>query len=329
MSYLFISYAHAERQQVFGEYSFEKFTQDLMDAGYDLWIDTENLRGGMSWDDEIQKGVKGAAYVLALATRGAEVSDYIKRKEIGTAKKERKEIIPIMLGGDLHELGVSSSQGIDFTGDYEAAFRKLVASLTGLPPQHKQYDLNALLRKGTTSVEVAEKMWRTKISFGENTVALLIGRSEYGASAYIVTRRGKQFRVPETVQVFLQFTGERDGDDFDKYLRYIAADRHKSLWTVLIRGPYTKDDEYGWIYKLPNENDEVWKHCVRFIWDNIKRGGHGTQHLEMYLDAPNALVMALGASRNFSDYAIDVYNFNRGKPPIEKLYSRIYRYEGG
>jgi hypothetical protein len=324
MSHIFISYAHADSDFV------DSLSENLQDKGYPVWLDYLNLHGGTKWEDEIAKGIQDCTYFVLVATPNAETSDYVG-KEIRIARRNSKPIIALMLDGNLKNMGgedVSNRQGIvDFNNDYDAAFQKLVQELPNIQPNKFQFNLLDKISEGQITFGNLAKQWRSKIEFGtkaDDPVGLIYNRTPYRASAYLVGNRTARLQRPEIVQVFLQFSGDMNESRFESYLNYIKANRYKNLWTILIRGPFSKDGRDKGKYKLPEQDNEQWASAVGFTWDVINELKGTSKHVELYLNTPNAFAAALMSEKNIR-YRMDIFNFNDGNPPDDQLYTCIYQ----
>lgn len=325
MSHIFISYAHTDSEFV------DWLSENLQDRGYSVWLDYLNLLGGARWEDEITKGIQDCAYFVLVATPNAETSNYVG-VEIRKARRNSKPIIPLMMGGNLSSIGgerVSSDQGIDFNGDHDVAFENLVSSLTALTPTTLQFNLIDKINEGQITFGNLAKHWRSKIEFGtkaNDPVGLLYRRTPYQASAHLVGNRNAALRRPQTVQVFLQFSGEMNEARFESYLNYIHAS-HKQLWAILIRGPFSKEGRDKGKYKLPENNPDQWQAAIAFTWEAINELKGTARHVELYLNTPNAFAAGLMSEKNIR-YRLDIFNFNDGAPPDEKLYTCVYQLKG-
>lgn len=331
MTDLFISYAHADNALVFGEFSIQRLTESLQDRGYQLWMDVLSIPGGSEWADEIKKGIQRAKYVLVIATENSARSSYVA-EEIRLANQYKVAIIPVYLDAKhLATLKLASIQGINFSKPFDTALEELIAALLNVIPKAGQLsysDLKDILDDGTQTFGDVEKRWRSTLSFGKrlNAVGLLIGRSQRGMNAFLVGRRGSELTQPEVVQVFLQFTDQINEPIFETYLEYIEARPNKALWTILVRAPIIHVENKGYAFSLSDTDMTEWEEAAHFILANALPKGRGTcRHVEFYLQAPGALVMALGLEENFN-FHCDVYHFRRGDPPKDQRYHLIYSY---
>lgn len=131
MNRVFISYSR--RNKAFAE----RIARDLDDAGLDVWIDFRQIHGGELWEREIYKGLERAEFVVLCMSVAAIQSEWVQR-EIETAREQGKPIFPVLVDDALGLLEADEDlkwlldvQYIDFRGEYETAFPKLLQALPG------------------------------------------------------------------------------------------------------------------------------------------------------------------------------------------------------
>jgi len=333
MTDLFISYAHADSQLVFNGFSIQRLIETLQDRGYRLWMDVLSIPGGSEWAAEIDAGIKTAKYVLVIATENAALSKYMD-EEIRIARKHNIPIVPVFLETTyLKKWGLDSIQGIDFSKSFDTALEQLILAIpkaTPVPNQLSHSNLKDILDEGNMTFGDAEKRWRTSLSFGRKPTApvgLLIGRSQRGMNAFLVGRRDSKLTQSDVVQVFLQFTNLINEPVFDTYLQYIEARPNKSLWTILVRAPIVHVEDEGYFFSLSEDDEKEWGEAVTFILtEALPRGRGNCRHVEFYLQAPGALIIALGLKEKF-DFQCDIFHFRRGNPSKDQRYHRVYSYK--
>jgi len=91
MGYVFISYAHADAEEV------ERIVSKLEASGIEVWIDRDSIRGGRQWRREIVEGIDNAgAFVLHLSSSAAASINVLK--ELNLAEEATDPfIIPLLL----------------------------------------------------------------------------------------------------------------------------------------------------------------------------------------------------------------------------------------
>ena len=130
MAQIFISYSRKDIGFA------RKLAGDLEKAGYEVWWDLTDLRGGDDWPRVIPKAIESSQYVVVVLSPNSIVSDWVE-KEYTQALSLRKKIIPIMLERSEIPFSLNTINYVDFTSnDYPASFNNLLTALgyTGEPP---------------------------------------------------------------------------------------------------------------------------------------------------------------------------------------------------
>ena len=335
MGDIFISYAHKDT-----EHFVHAFASRLLSYGYSVWWDTVSIAGGTRWRDEIENGVRECTYFLPVISANAVDSKWVG-KEIEMAQRFGKTIIPIIIDGsdimDENFKGIADDQGVSFTSDklLENAYDQLRQALVGISYNEnvKTYEDLPDLQELGSGIKFGglEPDWIMARSYGtraDSPVALLIGDTPFRANAHIVAPRTSSIVPPETVQVFLQFTGATKDGKFQEYLKYMDKQKSKMpLWTIYVQGPYTitrKTEEF----RLPDEGepeaiDRLWRASANFVLDAINRAGH-IQHIAFFLFSPNPLAMIMASDRRFRGFPYDIYHYREHERVMEKKYVRVF-----
>ena len=90
MQNIFVSYSRRDIGFV------RKLAGDLETAGYDVWWDVSDLRGGDDWLRVIPSAIESSNFFIVVLSPNAVTSDWVKR-EYTQALSLRRKIIPIML----------------------------------------------------------------------------------------------------------------------------------------------------------------------------------------------------------------------------------------
>ena len=134
-------------QQIFVSYSRKdidfarKLAGDLEKAGYDVWWDLTDLRGGDDWVKTIPAAIASSQHVIVVLTPDAIESEWV-RKEYTQALSLHKKIIPILLKPGSVPFALNTINFVNFTsGEYEDRFKELLSALgfTGQPPAVTPY----------------------------------------------------------------------------------------------------------------------------------------------------------------------------------------------
>jgi TIR domain len=123
MAKVFISYSRKDIGFV------RKLAGDLEKAGYEVWWDLTDLRGGDDWLRVIPAAIESSDSFIVVLSPNSALSDWVK-KEYTQALSSRKKIIPIMLVPSSVPFALNTINYIDFTSDdYAANFQNLLDAL--------------------------------------------------------------------------------------------------------------------------------------------------------------------------------------------------------
>jgi hypothetical protein len=134
-------------QQIFISYSRKdidfarKLAGDLEKAGYDVWWDLTDLRGGDDWVRVIPAAIESSAYFIVVLSPNSAASDWVA-KEYTQALNLRKKIIPIQLEPGPVPFALNTINFVNFSnGEYADRFKELLLALgfTGKPPEVTPY----------------------------------------------------------------------------------------------------------------------------------------------------------------------------------------------
>jgi hypothetical protein len=132
---VFISYSRKDIDFV------RKLAGDLESAGYDVWWDLSDLRGGDDWVNTIPAAIASSQYVIVVLTPDSVESQWV-RKEYTQALSLHKKIIPILLKPGNVPFALNTINFVNFTsGEYADRFKELLSALdfTGKPPEVAPY----------------------------------------------------------------------------------------------------------------------------------------------------------------------------------------------
>lgn len=99
--------------------------------GLEGWIDTERLKIGQDWREEIDSGIEGALAVIAIMTPEARKSEYVTY-EWAFSWGKQKTIFPIMLKQTQLHPRLESLQYLDFTNRAARPWDELIISIKSL-----------------------------------------------------------------------------------------------------------------------------------------------------------------------------------------------------
>src|ERR671924_28484 len=143
MPQIFISYSRKDIGFV------RKLAGDLENAGYDVWWDLTDLRGGDDWPRVIPAAIEASQFVIVVLSPNSAISDWVE-KEYTQALGLRKKIIPIMLRPSRVPFALNTINYVNFrSDDYAANLNNLLNALgyTGERPVVPSPTLPRLLRR--------------------------------------------------------------------------------------------------------------------------------------------------------------------------------------
>jgi hypothetical protein len=129
MAQIFISYSRKDITFV------RRLAGDLEAAGYDVWWDVSDLRGGDDWVRVIPEAIRTSDHFLVVLSPNSVASEWVE-KEYTQALRLRRRIVPLMLDQTTVPFALNTINYIDFTtGDYAASLNRLLSTLgyTGEP----------------------------------------------------------------------------------------------------------------------------------------------------------------------------------------------------
>ena len=93
MKKIFLSYGHDKYANVA-----KRLKEDLIKEGYDVWIDSDEIRGGEDWEIKIENGIDGSDWIVLLMTEHSiRRPDGVCLDEVSYARQKGKQIAPIMV----------------------------------------------------------------------------------------------------------------------------------------------------------------------------------------------------------------------------------------
>ena len=143
MAKVFISYSRKDIGFV------RKLAGDLEKAGYEVWWDLTDLRGGDDWLRVIPAAIESSDQFIVVLSPNSAISDWVK-KEYTQALSSRKKIIPIMLARSSVPFALNTINYVDFTSDdYAANLQNLLDALgySGENPATTSAAFPLMLRK--------------------------------------------------------------------------------------------------------------------------------------------------------------------------------------
>jgi hypothetical protein len=127
------------KQQVFISYSRKdinfarRLAADLEQAGFDVWWDISDLKGGDDWVRFIPAAIQASQYFVVLLSPNSIQSEWVA-KEYSYALRLRKKVVPAMIKPCDVPFALNTINYVDFVNDdYDLAANKLLGALGGVP----------------------------------------------------------------------------------------------------------------------------------------------------------------------------------------------------
>jgi len=106
---IFVSYAHGDLEFV------SRLAHDLNRVGVTIWQDKKDIRVGVDWSREAERGIKNCTSVLVVLSPKSAESDHV-RAELLYAREKQKHIIPVLYEKCTVPLLLVGLQYVDLTG---------------------------------------------------------------------------------------------------------------------------------------------------------------------------------------------------------------------
>ena len=124
--YIFLSYSRTDTKFA------KQIADDLINHGFDVWMDQSHIPGGKHWDNDIEKALKNSFVVVLIVSHASVASENVK-DEVVFAKKRNIHIIPVVHQEAETPLGWDRLQWIELHKDYHSGLNELVESIEGAP----------------------------------------------------------------------------------------------------------------------------------------------------------------------------------------------------
>lgn len=293
MSHVFLSYSRKNTADV------AKIAERLRSAGFVLWQDTTNIRGGMNWQMAIQSGLEQSAVVIVAWSEQARMSEWVT-EEIQLARTKRKPIIPLLLDATPLADDLILSNYIAMF-DFDTGIENLIAAL---PAELRRERLG--FQAGTKFGDHPD----TALVPGSDLVAVPLLRSSYCRAA-VIGLPETIVSKPTEIHLCLQFTQPRDGSFvLDVYSTYQASEETSPapFVALLITGP----ENASAMYRLNDRNPAHWIDAVDTGYEAVIEMSKGGKPLLKYFTlGPQVLAFAVGM-KFYRFWHVQLYNFSGG-----------------
>jgi TIR domain len=133
---IFMSYSRSDQEFV------DHLTRELEGNGFPVWMDREDVPGGVAWREAISRAIRNCHALLVILSPKAIESKNVE-KELSLADRHHRQIIPILFESceipDRMDYQLAGLQWVDFVArPFEEAFDQLIKALRShapLPPR--------------------------------------------------------------------------------------------------------------------------------------------------------------------------------------------------
>ena len=128
---LIVDVQSAKRQLFLGKHTVQMkdVVKDLKAAGFDTWLDYQELIPGTPWDEQINAGLANSDVLLLITSKEAIASPYVAI-EIENAEKQGKRIFLALFESIELPENLQKFDWVDFRTDYKKGLASLVQRLT-------------------------------------------------------------------------------------------------------------------------------------------------------------------------------------------------------
>jgi len=148
LAMLFISYSRKDSEFA------HRVADDLRTAGYSVWVDISELRGGQEWVREIDKAVRDCDTFILIISPDSMASRWVS-KETLLAMDLEKQIVPVMWRETERPMHLVDIQYVEFRGAYDHAVQELYEAL---PPATFPPNYNPSPPSSTPSLPKSERL---------------------------------------------------------------------------------------------------------------------------------------------------------------------------
>jgi len=120
---IFFSYSRAD-----GSDFALKLARDLKKAGFNVWIDQEDIRAGTDWDLEVENALETCDCLLFVETEKSVISNNVL-DEVYYALDQKKKVIPLIVRDSKTPFRLQRIQHIVFENNYEEGLNQLISEL--------------------------------------------------------------------------------------------------------------------------------------------------------------------------------------------------------
>lgn len=212
MAHIFFSYSSQDR-------SFALRLAEDLGQFFDVWIDREDIRGGLEWERAITEAIAACDVFLVIVSLQSNESEWVMRETI-LAERQGRYRIPVLLAGEL-PLRLINLHYIDFQGEYEGGLQDLMRVLNErlVPQDRKAAEAQQFLGRGVLAylkeayTEADEWIGQALLlqpAIAPSVAAFWQQLTSQPPSSNLADRLMDQVHIAETSQVVGQYEDGRD-----------------------------------------------------------------------------------------------------------------------
>jgi hypothetical protein len=146
---IFISYSRTDIDFVC------QLAEDLEQAGFDVWWDISNLRGGDAWVQSIQTALKASKYCVIVLSPASIKSEWVE-KEYMYAIALRLRVIPVLYRTCEIPMALANIHRIDFQeNEYQRGLQEILAAL---PESQRHFLQSGITGSSATRTSLEKKV---------------------------------------------------------------------------------------------------------------------------------------------------------------------------
>jgi hypothetical protein len=110
-----------------------RFADDLIAAGFSVWVDQYDIRPSQHWDRAVETAVRGCEGMIVILSPNSTASSNVA-DEVAVAIESGKIVIPVLIETCTLPLRMTRMQFIDATRDYGSALDRCVSVMSAREP---------------------------------------------------------------------------------------------------------------------------------------------------------------------------------------------------
>lgn len=219
---IYCSYSRVDSEMVL------KTVNRLKESGFDVWIDELDIGVGENWDEQIGMALEQSTYFLVFMSHASIQSSNVI-DEWSYALNANKVLLPILIEDCELPMRIQRIQYLDFTGNYEDAFKALTRALGSFDETNNIEDSHVMV-EGTQPTEkftIDENDYNVFISYNHDDVKTALKIRDHLANSGIEVTIDQDSMDPgQEIKSFIKESIEKA----DAVLSLISNRSLKSGW---------------------------------------------------------------------------------------------------